>query len=418
MTRKPLTHVIVGASLAGAKAAETLRAEGFEGRIVLIGSEPYRPYERPPLSKQLLRGESDAESVFVHTKNFYDDNDIELRVDTHVGEILPQSNVVTTEHGASIHYDRLLLTTGARPRRIRAPGADLAGIHYLRDLDDNANLRADLQSASRVAVVGAGWIGSEVAASIRELGLDVALIDPAPAPLSTVLGPEVGAVYRDLHAAHGVELHLDAKVDSFVGKQRVAGVRTGDGTEIDADLVVVGIGAEPRIELARHAGLTIDGGIAVNALLETSAPGVFAAGDVAAAWHLVLGRRIRVEHWANARNQGIAAAKNMLGAATPYDRLPYFFSDQYDVGMEYTGFAGEWDRVVFRGDPATHEFIAFWIAGERVVAAMNANVWDVAEPLQTLIRAGQPIDEEQLIDVDVPLEALASSANDRQQARQ
>ena len=420
MTRKPLrplTHVIVGASLAGAKAAETLRAEGFDGRIVLIGSEPYRPYERPPLSKQLLRGESDTESVFVHTANFYDDNEIELRVDTQVGEILPQSNVVTAEHGASIHYDRLLLTTGARPRRLRAPGADLAGIHYLRDLDDNAKLRADLQSASRVAVVGAGWIGSEVAASIRELGLDVALIDPAPAPLATVLGPEVGTLYRDLHAAHGVELHLDTKVDSFLGTRRVAGVRTGDGTEIDADLVVVGIGAEPRIELARHAGLAIDGGIAVNALLETSAPGVFAAGDVAAAWHPALGRRIRVEHWANAQNQGIAAAKNMLGAATPYDRLPYFFSDQYDLGMEYIGNASEWDRVVFRGNPATHEFIAFWITGERVIAAMNANTWDVAEPLQALIRAGQPVDEAQLIDVDVPLEALVSSPNDRQRTR-
>jgi 3-phenylpropionate/trans-cinnamate dioxygenase ferredoxin reductase component len=412
VTSDRLTHVIVGASLAGAKAAETLRAEGFDGRIVLIGSEPYRPYERPPLSKEVLRGESAAENAFVHADRFYEDNDIELRVDTRARELLPQSRVVTLEHGKSIRYDALLLATGARPRRLQLAGAALTGIHYLRDLDDNEALRAGLTSASRVAVVGAGWIGTEVAASIRQLGLDVALIDPGLVPLATVLGPEVGAVYRSLHAAHGVELHLGAKVDSFLGTDRVSGVRTVDGTVIDADVVVVGVGVEPRIELARNAGLRIDGGVAVDELLQTSAPGVFAAGDVAAAWHPKLGRRVRVEHWANAQNQGIVAAKNMLGAALPYDRLPYFFSDQYDFGMEYTGYAPTWDRVAFRGSPATLEFIAFWTANERVVAAMNANVWDVAEPLQALIRAGRPVDESQLIDQNVTLESLVRNPSD------
>jgi 3-phenylpropionate/trans-cinnamate dioxygenase ferredoxin reductase subunit len=407
--------VIVGASLAGASAAATLRAEGFDGRIVLIGSEPYPPYERPPLSKQLLRGDAAIADVFVHAERFYEDQDIELRVGTRVNELLPQSQVVTVDDGASIRYDRLLLTTGARARRLRAPGADLPGIHYLRDLDDNQALRADLQVATRVAVVGAGWIGSEVAASIRQLGLDVALIDPGPVPLARVLGPEVGAVYRDLHAEHGVELHFGATVHSFLGTTTVAGVRTEDGLDVAADLVVVGAGAEPRIELARHAGLHIDGGIAVDETLQTSSPRVFAAGDVAAAWHPTLGRRIRVEHWANAQNQGIAAAKNMLGAALSYDRVPYFFSDQYDLGMEYSGHASSWDRVVFRGDPASREFIAFWIAGDQVVAAMNANVWDVTEPLQALIRAREPVDESRLADPDVPLEALVGP-HDREAA--
>jgi 3-phenylpropionate/trans-cinnamate dioxygenase ferredoxin reductase subunit len=401
--------VIVGASVTGAKAAETLRSEGFDGRVVLLGAEPHRPYERPPLSKQLLRGESEVNDAFVHGDRFYADNDIELRVGTRVTEMHPETNAVTLDTGESIVYDRLLLATGSRPRQLRVPGADLAGLHLLRTLDDNAALRADLRSARRVAIVGAGWIGSEVAASIRQLGHEVALIDPSPVPLARVLGEEVGGVYRDLHAAHGVELHLGAGVDGFVGDGRVRGVRLSDGTEIPAELVVVGVGVEPRLELARQAGLAIDGGIAVDELLATSAPRVFAAGDVAAAWHPRLDRRIRIEHWANAQNQGIAAAKNMLDAAIPYDRIPYFFSDQYDLGMEYTGYTTSWDRVVFRGDPKSRKFIAFWISDERVVAAMNANIWDVVEPLQALIIAGQPVDDALLVDPAVPVDALAAA---------
>jgi 3-phenylpropionate/trans-cinnamate dioxygenase ferredoxin reductase component len=401
------THVIVGASLAGAKAAETLRAEGFDGRVVLIGAEPHLPYERPPLSKQLLRGETDARDAFVHPDGFYDAHDIELRIGTRVEEVDLSAQVVTVTGGDSIHYDRLLLATGARPRRLRAPGANLPGIHYLRDLDDNAALRDELGSASRVAVVGAGWIGSEVASSLRQLDRDVVLIDPSSVPLAQALGREVGTVYRDLHARHGVELHLETKVESFVGNDRVVGVRTRGGKEIDADAVVVGIGAEPNIELAGRAGLAIDDGIAVDERLCTSAPNVFAAGDVAAAWHPFYGRRLRVEHWANAQHQGIAAARNMLGISTPYDRLPYFFSDQYELGMEYSGYAPEWDRVVFRGDPASFEFIAFYTVDQRVVAAMNANVWDVVDPLRALIASRALVDECRLADADVPLDKVA-----------
>ena len=409
MTHQP-TYVIVGASLAGAKAAETLRAEGFDGRVVILGAEQFRPYERPPLSKQFLRGEAGVEDAFVHEADFYPDHDIELLVDTLVNEVNVRARVVTTEAGESIRYDRLLLATGARARRLRVPGAGLPGIHYLRSLQDSQALRDAIPSARRVVVVGAGWIGCEVAASIRQLGFEVAMIDPGPAPLASVLGPEVGGVLRDLHAEHGVSLHLGQSVDGFVGDSAVAGVRSGDGSVVPADLVVVGVGTAPRIELARNAGLQIDGGIAVDEFLQTSAPGVFAAGDVAAAWHPGLGRRVRVEHWANAKQQGVAAAKNMLGAGIAYDRQPYFFSDQYDFGLEFSGYAPRWGRVVFRGDPATREFIAFYIEADRVVAALNANVWDVAEPLQSLIAGQRPISDSALTDLHIGIDALARVA--------
>jgi 3-phenylpropionate/trans-cinnamate dioxygenase ferredoxin reductase subunit len=404
------THVIVGASVAGAMAAETLRAEGFDGRIVLLGAESHRPYERPPLSKQLLRGEMEVDGAYVHGETFYADHDIELLLDTRVQDVDLRGRVVSTDNGASIPYDRLLLATGARPRSLRVPGSHLAGIHYLRDLADNRALREAARHARRAVVVGAGWIGSEVAASLRMLGLKVAIIDPAPVPLVNVLGREVGEVYRDLHREHGVDLHLGETVEGFVGDTAVTGVRTGNGTVVGGDLVVVGVGVEPRIELGLRAGLDIDGGIAVDEFLESSAPGVFAAGDVAAAWHPRLRTRVRVEHWANARNQGVAAAKNMLGFAEPYERLPYFYSDQYDFGMEYSGYARSWDRVVFRGDPGGREFIAFWVEDDRVVAAMNANVWDVVEGLQSLILSGERVEDSQLADPAVELGALAGVA--------
>lgn len=403
------TFVIVGASLAGGKAAETLRAEGFDGRVILFGEEAERPYERPPLSKGRLRGEDEPSSVFVHDEGYYAEHDIELRCSTRVTALDPRATQVQTADGESMPYDRLLLATGARPRVMNVPGSGLDGIRYLRTLQDCDHLRSDLATASRLAVVGAGWIGSEVAASARQLGMEVVLIDPQTTPLERVLGPEVGAVYGDLHARHGVELHLNTSVDAFVGGDRVEGVRTVAGDVVACDLVVVGIGVEPRLELAAAAGLNVDHGIAVNEHLRTSAPGVYAAGDVASAWHPVLGRRMRVEHWANALHQGIVAAKNMLGSVTVYDRIPYFFSDQYDLGMEYVGYTTSWDQVVFRGDPAVNEFIAFWLTDGRVSAGMNANIWEVTETIQGLIRSRQTIPVERLTDSAVPLGELVTA---------
>jgi 3-phenylpropionate/trans-cinnamate dioxygenase ferredoxin reductase component len=401
------TFVIVGASLAGAKAAETLREEGYEGRILLLGEEAERPYERPPLSKNYLRGESGREKIYVHDEAFYAERRIELRTSSRVVAIAPDVRHVMLEGGERVGYDQLLLATGAIPRRLPIPGADLPGVRYLRTVEDSDALRLAIGRASRVAVVGAGWIGAEVAASARQLGRDVALIGAASVPLERVLGPEVGAVYRDLHADHGVELYMGTGVDAIRGGDAVEEVHTADGRSIPADLVVVGVGVTPRVELARDAGLEVADGVVVDEHLATSAPGVYAAGDVAAAWHPVLGARIRVEHWANALHQGPAAARNMLGVPTPYDRIPYFFSDQYDLGMEYSGYASGNDRVVFRGDPAKREFIAFWLRDGQVVAGMNANVWDVVEPIQNLIRTQRPVDVDRLTDPTVPLEDLA-----------
>lgn len=401
--------MIVGASLAGAKAAETLRGEGFGGRLVLIGDEVERPYERPPLSKGHLRGQDETGSIFVHRDGYYADQDIELLSSTRVTAVHVGDARVETDDGQMIDYDRLLLATGARPRHLDVPGGELAGIHYLRTVQDCDRLRAALTSADRLAVVGAGWIGSEVAASARQLGAEVVVIDPMATPLERVLGPEVGGVYRDLHARHGVELHLNTSVDALVGHGHVEGVRTTGGATLAADVVVVGIGVEPRTELAAEAGLDLDNGIAVDEQLQTSVPGVFAAGDVASAWHPHLGRRIRVEHWANALNQGIVAARNMLGSAAVYDRVPYFFSDQYELGMEYAGYAASWDEVVIRGDPATGEFVAFWLGDGRVLAGMNANTWDVNDAIQDLIRSEQPVPADRLADPAVPVGELVTT---------
>jgi 3-phenylpropionate/trans-cinnamate dioxygenase ferredoxin reductase component len=399
--------VIVGASLAGAKAAETLREEGYDGRLVLIGDEPERPYERPPLSKDYLRGEAGLDKVYVHEAGFYDDHAIELRSGTRATAIDLDGRTVGLADGERLEWDRLLLAVGAEPRRLAAPGADLDGVLYLRSLADCDRLRATLGGGGRLVVVGAGWIGSEVAASARQLGLEVTVLERLAVPLENVLGPTVGRLYADLHRERGVELLTGVEVEALEGDGRVERVRLADGRAIDCSAVVVGIGVVPRTGLAEAAGLAVGDGVLVDANLRTSAPEVYAAGDVASALHPFYGRRVRVEHWANALNQGPVAARNMLGREEPYDRLPYFFSDQYDVGMEYSGLARGSDQVVLRGDPAARELIAFWLADGRVAAGMNVNVWDVTEPIQALIRSRAPVDPRRLADPDVPLDHLA-----------
>jgi 3-phenylpropionate/trans-cinnamate dioxygenase ferredoxin reductase subunit len=400
------THIIVGASLAGAKAAETLREEGFDGRVVLVGTEDERPYERPPLSKDYLRGEVGREKVYVHDEGFYADHDIELRLGRTVESLDTASKEVELDGGERLSYDRLLLTTGAEPRRLPVPGAELDGVLYLRSVQDSDALRERLDRGGSVVVVGAGWIGAEVAASARQRGLDVTVLDPLAVPLERVLGAEVGAVYRDIHTDHGTRMQMQTGVEAFEGDGAVERVRTSEGTELECDFVVVGVGVEPRVGLAVEAGMAVDNGILVDQHLRTGVPDVYAAGDVANAQHPFYGERIRIEHWANALNQAPAAARNMLGGPAPYERLPYFFSDQYEVGMEYTGFARPSDRVVFRGDPATREFIAFWLVEDRVVAGMNVNVWDVTDPIKRLISGRVPVDDGRLADPGVSLEEL------------
>jgi 3-phenylpropionate/trans-cinnamate dioxygenase ferredoxin reductase component len=400
------TFASIGASLAGAKAAEELRARGFDGRVVLIGSEPERPYERPPLTKDYLRGESEREKAYVHPAGFYEDQQIEWWGESTVIAIDLAASRVTLDGGGELSYDRLLLSTGAKPRRIEVPGADLDGVHYLRTLADCDALRARLDAGGRVAVVGAGWIGSEFAASARQRGLEVTVIDPLALPNERVFGAEIGAFYRDVHNDHGVEMLLGRGVEAFEGDGSVKQVRASDGAVVECEFAVVGVGVTPREALAREAGLETNNGVVVDEHLATSAPNVFAAGDVANAWHPFFERRIRVEHWANALNQGPAAARAMLGEDVRYERIPYFFSDQYDVGMEYSGYAERWDQVVFRGAREAGEFVAFWLRDGRVLAGMNVNVWDVNQHVQELIRSRREVDVAALSDLDTPLESL------------
>jgi 3-phenylpropionate/trans-cinnamate dioxygenase ferredoxin reductase subunit len=400
------TFVIVGAGLAGAKAAEELRERGFDGRVLLIGAEAERPYERPPLSKDHLRGESDRAKVFVHDADFYEQHDVELLIDTTVTEVDPGAGTVTLDDGGTIGFDRLLLTTGAEPRRLQIPGSELDGIHYLRSLADCEAIGGRLEAGAHVAVIGAGWIGSEVAASARQRGLAVTLIDPLSLPNERIFGREIGEFYREVHSQHRVELLLGERVESFEGEGSLSRILTASGKTIECDFAVVGVGVTPRLELAQAAGLALDNGIAVDQSLRTSAHSVFAAGDVASVWHPFYESRIRVEHWANALNQGPAAARAMLGHDVSYERIPYFFSDQYEVGMEYSGYAADWDEVVFRGDRDDGEFIAFWVKDRTVVAGMNVNVWDVSDQVQALIRSRQELDLGSLRDPDTPLSSL------------
>ncbi|WP_446212885.1 NAD(P)/FAD-dependent oxidoreductase [Micromonospora sp. IBSANI012] len=400
--------VIVGAGLAGARAAQTLREEGFDGKIVLFGEETERPYERPALSKGLLLRTTERDSVYVHDAGWYVDHDVDLRTDTRVTALDRRSRQVTVADGQRFHYDRLLLATGSRARTLPIPGAHLDGVLRLRTLADSARISEALVDGANVVIVGAGWIGLEVAAAARTRGAAVTVVETADLPLQRVLGDQLATVFADLHRAHGVTFHFGAQVHEFQGSHRVTAVLLADGTVLPADLVVVGVGVQPNTELAEQAGLAVDNGVVVDDTLRTSDPDIWAAGDLANARHRMLGTRVRVEHWANALHSGPAAARGMLGRVVSYDRLPYFYTDQYELGMEYTGHAppGSYDRVVVRGELTGGEFIAFWTAQGRVLAGMNVNVWEVTGPIGQLIRSRQHVDLDRLADPTVALDSL------------
>jgi 3-phenylpropionate/trans-cinnamate dioxygenase ferredoxin reductase component len=403
-------YVIVGASLAGAKAAEALREEGFGGPIVLIGEEAERPYERPPLSKDYLLGKAERETIYVHPAGWYAEHDVDLRVGTTVTGVDPAAHEVRLADGSRTGYAKLLLATGSTPRRLRVAGADADGVLYLRRAADSDRIRATFQAATRVAVIGAGWIGLEAAAAARAAGVEVTILEAAELPLLRVLGREVAQVFAGLHRDHGVDLRFGVGVAEITASGGQAdGVRLADGSHIPAEAVIVGVGITPNVQLAEAAGLEVGNGIVTDSRLQTSDPDIHAAGDVANAYHPLLGRHIRVEHWANALHQPQVAARAMLGQDAAYDLVPYFYTDQYDLGMEYAGYVepGGYDQVVFRGDVERREFIAFWLGGGRVLAGMNVNVWDVNEAIQAIVRGGRTVDADTLADPNVPLEALA-----------
>jgi 3-phenylpropionate/trans-cinnamate dioxygenase ferredoxin reductase subunit len=404
------TFVIAGAGLAGAKAAEALREQGFDGRVVLVGAEVHLPYERPPLSKDYLAGNAERTSFEVHDADWYTEHDIELRLGWEVLGIDPAAHAVALAGGSELTYTKLLLATGSSPRRLPIDGAEAADVHYLRYVGDSEEIRELLGDGVRLVIVGGGWIGLEVAATARQKGAHVTVLESGELPLLRVLGQELAVVFADLHRSHGVDLRFGVTTEEILLEDgSVRSVRLANGDVLPADVVVIGIGAQPNTQIAADAGLIVDeGGIVVDATLRTSDPDIYAAGDIAKAMHPLLGKHIRVEHWANALNQPAVAAASMMGKEAVYDELPYFFSDQFDLGMEYHGLAepGDYDRVVFRGDLTTRKFIAFWLSGSRVLAAMNVNVWDVGDPLKELIRSGKDVDPDQLADPNVPLDQL------------
>jgi len=403
------SFVIVGGGMAGAIAAQTLREEGFDGKITMLAQEPNAPYERPPLSKDYLQGKAERDSIFVHPEPWYAEHAVELSLDSAVTALDPASRTVTTATGAQLRYDKLLLATGSKPRHLDVPGADLDGVYYLRNVEDSDRLKIKFAEAKRVVIIGAGWIGLETAAAARAAGLDVTLLVSGDLPLQHVLGPEAALIFDELHRSHGVDLRYRTTAVELTGRHgAVTGVMLSDGTRIDADMIIVGVGVAPRTELAANAGLKIDNGIVVDEHLRTSDPDVFAAGDIAQTYSPRLGRHIRVEHWANARRQGAVAAKAMLDQDAVDVRPSYFFTDQYDLSMEYTGDIGPtgYDRVIFRRYADSNQMIVFWLYEQRIQAGMNINIWDVADDIDRLIQSARPINADDLGNPAIPLATL------------
>lgn len=404
------TIAIVGGGLAGAKAAEALREQDFDGDVVIFGVENELPYERPPLSKEFMQGKQDLPEFTVHDTDWYLDQRVEFRPGTRIDKVDAEAKTITLPDGSTLIYDKLLLATGSSSRHIDLPGADASGVHYLRTVDDARAIRDVLTEGTRLAIVGAGWIGMEVAASARERGVEVTIAESAKLPLLRALGPEVAQVFADLHREHGVDLRTEVKVEEITTDNGAAtGLRLEGGDTIEADVVLVAAGAVPNLEVAESAGLDIDGGgVLVNAGLRSSDPDIYVVGDIANAEHPILERRVRVEHWANALNQPTVAVTNMLGGSAEYEKLPYFFTDQYDLGMEYSGLSDGYEKVVFRGDVPGREFVVFWLDGDNtVLAGMQVNIWDQLDAIKELIVSGDPVDPEKLADSSVELSELS-----------
>lgn len=402
------TFVVVGGGLAGAKAVEALRDKGFEGAVELYCAEPHLPYERPPLSKGYLKTGEGLADAFVHTREWYREHGVRLHLGTRVTELALLDHEIGTESGERARYDKLLVATGSSPRQLHLPGAELDGVLYLRTIEDSDRLRAAFEPGARVAFIGGGWIGLEAASAAVEAGCSVTVLEALEMPLVRVLGPTVATVFADLHRDKGVDLRTGVEVAAIEGELgQVRCVRLADGTTLRADAVVVGIGALPNIELAEFAGLRLDNGIVVDAQGRSSDPDVFAAGDIANHFLPILDQHVRVEHWATALNQPAAVAAGMLDQDDVYDELPYFYTDQYDLGMEYIGYSRPDDEIVVRGDLASREFLSFWLRDDRVVAGMAVNTWDVIDDVKAVVRARRPVDRVRLADPAVPLQDFA-----------
>jgi 3-phenylpropionate/trans-cinnamate dioxygenase ferredoxin reductase subunit len=410
-------YVIVGGGLAAARAVEGIREHDERGSVVVVTEEERLPYERPPLSKGVLKGDDEVDSVFTHDEGWYADHSVELRLGDPVTSLDAEAHVLTLRGGDTLSYERLLLATGSSARALDAPGADLEGVLYLRELQESTALKGALADGARVVIVGAGWIGLEVAAAAADAGCAVTVVEPQAAPLIGVMGEQVGGWFADLHRSHGVTFRFGEGVSRIEGNGRAEAVVTTAGERLPADVVVVGVGITPNTGLAQGAGLDVDNGVVTDARLRTSADGVWAAGDVANWESTTLGTHVRVEHWANANDGGLAAGRSMAGADVTYDPIPFFFSDQYDVGLEYAGYVprGSGAEVVLRGEPSSNEFMAFWVVpegdGVRVLAGMHVNVWDTIDAVQQLVRDRTVVDRDRLADTGVPLDEVAKTAS-------
>jgi 3-phenylpropionate/trans-cinnamate dioxygenase ferredoxin reductase subunit len=406
----PQRYVIVGANLAGGTAAITLREEGFDGEIVLIGAEPHPPYERPPLSKEYLQGAKPFEDALLKPSGFYEDHNIQMRLGRRVVRVDPSERTVNLEGGGRVPYDRLLVATGVRNRRLRIPGADLEDVYDLRTIGDADRIRAMSHGGNRAVLVGMGFIGSEVAASLRHRGVEVVVIEPFKSPLYRVLGEEIGRVFADLHRENGVQLFFEESVTAFEGTGRVQRVMTSAGRLIECDFVVTGVGVEPVTDLLADSGVKIDNGIVVDEYCQTNVEGIYAAGDVANHFHPLFGRQVRVEHWQNAIHQGRAAARSMLGKREPYSDVHWFWSDQYDCNVQYAGFHTGWDELVVRGNLEERNAVIFYMQERRIAAAVAFNSGRDLQRAMSLIRARVEVEPAVLQDEGVDLRSLVPGA--------
>jgi 3-phenylpropionate/trans-cinnamate dioxygenase ferredoxin reductase component len=405
----PEVFVVVGSSLAGGTAAATLREEGFDGRVILIGEEPQAPYERPPLSKEYLRGEQPFEDALVRPRDFYASNDIDTLFGTRATRLNPVDKTIELSGSDRVRYDKVLIATGSRNRRLPIPGLDLEGVYGLRTVEDCDRIRGEIRPGRRAAVVGMGFIGSEIASSLRQLGVEVVVIEAGKVPLHRVLGEEVGRIMEHIHRDHGVDMIFEQQVSGFEGRGRVERIVTQSGRRIECDFAVVGVGVEPVVDVVMGSGIEVDNGLVVDEYCRTNAEGVFAAGDVTNHYHPIFKQRMRVEHWHNALNQGAAAARNMMGMGSVYDGIHWFWSDQYDYNLQYVGFHKDWDKLVVRGSLENRDFIAFYVKDALIAAAIGMNRGRDIRRATALIKARAAVETNQLRDDDVDLRKLVAS---------
>jgi 3-phenylpropionate/trans-cinnamate dioxygenase ferredoxin reductase component len=405
----PEVFVVVGSSLAGGTAAATLREEGFDGRVILIGEEPQAPYERPPLSKEYLRGEQPFEDALVRPRDFYASNDIDTLFGTRATRLNPVDKTIELSGSDRVRYHKVLIATGSRNRRLPIPGLDLEGVYGLRTVEDCDRIRGEIRPGRRAAVVGMGFIGSEIASSLRQLGVEVVVIEAGKVPLHRVLGEEVGRIMEHIHRDHGVDMIFEEQVSGFQGCGRVERIVTQSGRRIECDFAVVGVGVEPVVDVVMGSGIEVDNGLVVDEYCRTNAEGVFAAGDVTNHYHPIFKQRMRVEHWHNALNQGAAAARNMMGMGSVYDGIHWFWSDQYDYNLQYVGFHKDWNKLVVRGSLENRDFIAFYVKDGLIAAAIGMNRGRDIRRATALIKARAAVEMNQLRDDDVDLRKLVAS---------